>query len=251
MELKDKICLVTGGTRGLGAAIALGLAEKGAQLALVGRNIDAESIALQKKIETLGRECLLISGDMAKAEDAKDCVEKTIGKFGGIDAVVHSAGGPAPGSLLEISSEDWIRAFDVHVHAIFHLCRAALPNMKTRGEGAVILIGSSAGMRGCLGAGAYGVVKGALPQFARVLAREHANDNIRVNCVAPGVVYTRFHELAGLTPQARQNNLDNRIPLHREGTPEQIAQVAIMLIENNFITGETITVDGGLTMRIA
>ena len=251
MELKEKIAFITGGTRGIGAAIALDLAQKGANLVLVGRNLDEEAQEVQNKIEKLGRKCLLVSGDIGKEADIQTAVSQALERFGGIDVLVHSAGGPVPGSLLDLTSEAWYSAFDVHVHAIFHLCRATIPSMKERGGGAVILIGSSAGMRGCLGAGAYGVVKGVLPQFTRVVAREHANDNIRVNCVAPGVVATRFHDLAGLTPQARQNNLDNRIPLHREGTPEQISKVAVMLIENEFITGETVTIDGGLTMRIA
>ena len=123
--------------------------------------------------------------------------------------------------------------------------------MKPRGEGAIVLVGSTAGRLGVIGAAAYATVQGALVQLTRVLAREHANDNIRVNCVAPGVITTRFHDIVGLTPEARQNNLDNRIPLHREGTPEQVAQVITLLAENDYLTGETITIDGGLTSRIA
>ena len=164
---------------------------------------------------------------------------------------MHAAGGPAKGTLVEVSEEIWYNAFDVHVHAVFHLCRAAIPLIKPRGEGAIVLVGSTAGRLGILGAAAYATVKGALVQLTRVLAREHANDNIRVNCVAPGVITTRFHDLAGLSAEARRNNLDNRIPLHREGTPEQVAQVITLLAENDYMTGETITIDGGLTSRIA
>jgi NAD(P)-dependent dehydrogenase (short-subunit alcohol dehydrogenase family) len=93
------------------------------------------------------------------------------------------------------------------------------------------------------------VAKGALPQFARALAREFANDNIRVNCVAPGVVRTEFH--AAMTEAQRQLNLEQRIPLHREGTPDQVADVILMLVKNEYMTGETVVIDGGLTMRIA
>ena len=95
---------------------------------------------------------------------------------------------------------------------------------------------------------AYQVVKGALPQFARGLAYELADDNIRVNCVAPGVIRTNFH--AAMTPEVKQHNIENRIPLHREGTPEQIATMIRELVCNDYATGETFTVDGGLTMRI-
>ena len=93
------------------------------------------------------------------------------------------------------------------------------------------------------------MAKGALPQFARALAREFANDNIRVNCVAPGVVRTAFH--AAMTGEQRRLNLDHRIPLHREGTPEQVAEVVALLVTNDYMTGETVVIDGGLTRRIA
>jgi NAD(P)-dependent dehydrogenase (short-subunit alcohol dehydrogenase family) len=120
--------------------------------------------------------------------------------------------------------------------------------MKEKKEGAIVLISSAAGLRGCLGAFAYGVVKGALPQFARSLARELAEDNIRVNAVSPGVIRTPFQN--SLTPEQVKNNIANRIPLHREGQPEDVAEVIGMLVTHDFITGETIAIDGGMTMRI-
>ncbi len=249
MDLKDKVCLVTGGTRGIGAAAAIEFAARGAHLALVGRVLDEEAQSVRSRIEGMQRRCVLLQGDMGKPEDAARCVEEVVETLSGLDVLVHSAGGPVPGSLLSVSSEDWYSAFDVHVHAVFHLCRAAVPHMKPRGEGAIILIASSAALRAVLGAAAYAIVKGTLLQFTRILARELADDNIRVNCVAPGVIRTRFH--AKMTPETYKNNLDNRIPLHREGTPEDVAQVIAMLAENEFMTGETVTIDGGLTMRIA
>jgi NAD(P)-dependent dehydrogenase (short-subunit alcohol dehydrogenase family) len=151
--------------------------------------------------------------------------------------------------LFDLSPTDWTNAFDVHVHAIFHLCRAAIPLMRVKREGAIILISSTAGIRGVVTNVAYQVAKGALPQFARALAREFANDNIRVNCVAPGVIRTDFHK--SMTPEQRRLNLEQRIPLHREGTPEQVAELIVTLVRNDYITGETMTIDGGLTMRIA
>jgi NAD(P)-dependent dehydrogenase (short-subunit alcohol dehydrogenase family) len=143
----------------------------------------------------------------------------------------------------------WMRAFDVHVHAVFHLCRHAVPLMTPRGEGAIVLLGSAAGSRGCLGALAYGVAKGAIPQFARALARELAPANIRVNSVSPGVIRTPFQDF--LTPEQAKNNIENRIPLRREGHPEDVAAMIVSLIENEFITGEDVAIDGGMTMRIA
>ena len=249
MLLSGKTALITGGTRGIGAATAIELAKRGADVALVGRYRDAETEETLAQISLTGRRGVFIAADMSLPEDAASCVAETVATFGKLDVLVHSAGGPAGGSLLDVTPEVWHSAFDVHVHAIFYLCRAAVPHIKTQGEGAIVLVSSAAGLRGCLNAIAYGVVKGAVLQFTRALARELADDNIRVNCVAPGVIRTRFHD--AMTPEQMKNNLDNRIPLRREGTADEVAQVIALLAENNFMTGETVTIDGGITMRIA
>ena len=121
--------------------------------------------------------------------------------------------------------------------------------MRQLKEGAIILISSTAGIRGVVTNVAYQTAKGALPQMTRALAREFAPDNIRVNCVAPGVIRTRFH--AAMSEAQKKLNLEQRIPLRREGKPEQVATAIVELIANDYITGESLTIDGGLTMRIA
>jgi NAD(P)-dependent dehydrogenase (short-subunit alcohol dehydrogenase family) len=249
MTLQNKVALVTGGTKGIGAATAIAFAKAGADVAIVGRNNDKDAVSTKKEIEPLGRRCEVIVADCAKPEEATRCINEAAKKLGSLDVLVHSAGGPVNGKLFEISEADWYGAFDIHVHAIFHLCRAAIPLMKPRKEGAIILVSSTAGLRAVHTNIAYQVVKGALPHFTRALAREFADDNIRVNCVAPGVVRTRFH--ATMTEQQKKLNLEQRIPLHREGAPAQVASLITELVTNDYITGETFTIDGGLTMRIA
>jgi NAD(P)-dependent dehydrogenase (short-subunit alcohol dehydrogenase family) len=249
MNLKGKVCLVTGGTRGIGAAGAIALAEAGTDVAIVGRREDEEAKSTKAAIEKLGRKCLLIRADVGKASDAASCVEKTVEELGGIDVLVHSAGGPVNGGLMELTPEAWYSAFDVHVHPIFHLCRAAIPHMRKKKEGVVILVSSTAGIRGIKTNVAYQTVKGAIPQLTRALAYEFAPENIRVNCVAPGVIRTAFH--AAMTEATKQFNLEHRIPLKREGKPEQVGTVIRELVTNDYITGETVVIDGGLTMRIA
>jgi len=246
--LSKSVALVTGGTKGIGSAAAIALAEAGADVAIVGLHLNEEAQATRRSIEALGRKCLLIGADVGVADDATRCVQEAAEKLGPVDVLVHSAGGPVNGGLLELQPESWYAAFDVHVHAIFHLCRAAIPAMKQRKRGVIILVSSSAGIRGLKTNVAYQTVKGALPQLTRALAYEFANDNIRVNCVAPGVIRTDFH--ATMTEEVRQNNLQNRIPLHREGTADQVATMILELATNEYITGETVLVDGGLTMRI-
>ncbi len=138
-------------------------------------------------------------------------------------------------------------AFAVHVHSAFHLFRAVHPHLAVAG-GSVTLLSSVAALRGCPGTVAYQVVKASLVQLARALARDHAAENIRVNCVAPGIIRTPFHD--AMTEEARRNNLANRIPLRREGRPEDVASLIVELAANEFVTGETFVVDGGMSMRM-
>jgi len=248
MELNGKIALITGGTKGIGAATALELAQRGADIAINGRHDDADAARVKSGIESHGRKCEVIVADVAIPEQADQCVQETVSRMGRVDALVHAAGGLVAGGLFEVTVDDWMKGFDTHVHALFHLARSAAPEMKKGGEGAIITISSTAGKLGCPTHIAYQTVKGAIPQFTRALARELADDNIRVNCVAPGVIRTRFHK--DMPEEVYRNNLDNRIPLHREGTSEQVATLIAELITNDFMTGDTITIDGGLTSRI-
>lgn len=246
MKLQHKTAIITGGTHGIGAATAVSLAAKGFDIALIARNRGKGD--LQKEIEALGVKCLTIESDLSNEEECLK-VGKTVQEaLGNIHTLVHSAGGAAPGSLLNGARDVWYQAFDIHVHAAFHLSRSVVPYMADKGEGNIIFISSVAGIRGVRNALAYAVVKGALPQFTRCLAFELSDQNIRVNCVSPGVIRTRFQDF--LTETQVKNNLENRIPLHKEGTSQEVAAAIMMLLENGFITGENITIDGGMSMRV-
>jgi len=248
MDLKNKVCLVTGGTKGIGAAAAVALAEQGGAIALAGRTLDDESKKTKARIEALGRKCLLVSAEVARPADISRLVEETVRGLGPVDVLLHAAGGPVNGGLFDLTAEQWHAAFDVHVHPIFHLARAVIPAMKEKREGVLVLVSSTAGIRGVRTNVAYQTVKGVIPQLVRALAFEFAEWNIRVNGVAPGIIRTAFH--AKMSPEMKENNLKNRIPLHREGSPEQVATVIRELVTNDYVTGETYTIDGGLTMRI-
>jgi NAD(P)-dependent dehydrogenase (short-subunit alcohol dehydrogenase family) len=174
MDLQGKVCLVTGGTSGIGAATALSLARKGAHIAIVARRAAPMPEDLLSVVVRHGTTARSFEADVADPAACRKCVEHVVRDLGRLDVLVHSAGGPVPGSIHAVTDENWMNAFAVHVHSVFHLTRAAAPHMAQQGGGAIILLGSAAGLRGCLGAAAYGVVKGALPQFARVLARELA-----------------------------------------------------------------------------
>ena len=248
MNLTGKRALITGGTKGIGAAIAIDLARQGCDVAINGRHDDASAAEVQKEVAATGRKCISIIADVARPTDVDRIVDEARAGLNGLDILVHSAGGPSLGKIDDCSPEQWKETFDVHVHAAYFLCRRALPVLRKAGEGAVVFIASVAGIRGVPTHIAYGTVKGAMLQFTRCLARDEADNNIRVNCVAPGIIRTRFHD--SMTAEAKAHNLAVRIPLHREGTTEQVAEAVRALVTNDFITGELLVVDGGSSMQV-
>lgn len=247
-ELNDAVVVVTGGTSGIGLATARQLGRRGANLVVNARNAPPPTVLadLEATAGGAGR-CVFVAGDVRKPETASRIAATAIEAFGRIDAAVHAAGGPVSGTALSLGYDDWLDAFDVHVNSTFHLFRA-LHGALAASRGSMTLLSSAAALRGCPGTIAYQTVKAALIQMARALARDHAVEGIRVNCVAPGIIRTPFH--AGMTEETQRNNLENRIPLGREGTPEQVASLILQLITNEFITGETMAIDGGMSMRM-
>jgi 3-oxoacyl-[acyl-carrier protein] reductase len=247
MNLQNKRALITGGTKGIGAAIALDLARQGCDVAINGRNDDEYATEVKSAVLAAGRKCAMVVADVGNSKQAEKCIETANAALGGLDILVHSAGVPSWGSIDQCEPEQWLSTFDVHVHAAYFLCRRALPILRQAGDSAIVLISSVAGIRGIPKAVAYGAAKGAIVNLTRCLALDEADHNVRVNCVAPGVIRTRFHD--NMTPETRAHNLAVRIPLHREGTSEQVAEAVRTLITNDFITGELLVVDGGTSMQ--
>lgn len=244
-DIVGKTALITGGTRGIGLEVARQLLAAGAHVVVNGRTTTAEAEALQ---QAFGPDRVTVAlADVADPAAATALVEDAGRAKGRLDILVHSAGGPAPGSVLSLSADSWMQAFAVHVHPVFHLFRAAHPYLSRQG-GAVLLISSVAGLRGCPNSVAYQTVKGALIPMAKALAFDNAAAGIRVNVIAPGIIRTRFH--AQMTDAARDHNITNRIPLRREGSVADVAEAAMAMIRNDFITGEVLTIDGGMSMRI-
>lgn len=244
-DVTGKVAMITGGTRGIGLAIAEHLLAAGGTVVLNGRNATPEAEAL---VARFGADKVAVElGDIADPAAATALINAAAKRFGRLDILVHSAGGPVPGKIGDLTSEVWMNAFAVHVHPVFHLFRAAHPHLAKEG-GAVLLISSVAGLRGCPGTVAYQTVKGALIPLAKALAFDHGHENIRVNLLTPGIIRTRFH--AAMTEQAKAHNLEKRIPLRREGSVDDVASAALQMIQNEFITGEYLTIDGGMSMRV-
>ena len=244
-DIANKVAVITGGTRGIGLGIAQHLLEAGGKVVLNGRSATEEANAL---LAQYGAEKVAVDlCDVSVPTEAARLVERAAKRFGRIDILVHAAGGPAPGKIIDLTPEAWGDAFAIHVHPVFHLFRTAHPYLAQEG-GAVVLVSSVAGLRGCPGTVAYQTVKGALIPLAKALAFDHAVEGIRVNVLAPGIIRTRFHQ--AMTDAAKAHNLANRIPLRREGSVDDVASAALELIRNDFMTGEIVTVDGGMSMRI-
>ncbi|NLV73751.1 MAG: SDR family oxidoreductase [Chloroflexi bacterium] len=248
MQLDGKAALITGGTSGIGAATALELARGGADVCITGRRDTLAAQDVLAQVRAMGRRGELVPGDMSLAEDCRQAVAETVARLGRLDVLVHSAGGGSGGALEDVAFAQWRYAFSVHVDALYHLCREAIPHLRAQGEGAIVTISSVAGIRGVPKSVTYCTVKGAVLEFTRALARDLAEDNIRVNTVCPGIIRTPFH--AAMTEEAKRHNLANRIPLHREGTADDVAQAIRLLVTNEFITGESLVIDGGMTSRV-
>jgi len=241
--------LVTGSARGIGRATAEAFAARGARVALNYLGNETGALETAAACRAAGApDVLVCQADVADGPAVAAMVETIAQSWGKLDVVVNNAGYGCPGKLMDITEEAWDRTFATHVKGAFHVCRNTIPLLRQAEGGVIINIGSVAGLRGLPAACAYGTVKAALHQFTRCLAWELADEGIRVNAVCPGITRTDFH--AGMTPEAKVHNEQNRIPLHREGQPEEIAQAILALCDNGYITGETLTVDGGLTMRI-
>src|SRR4029079_12605193 len=127
MDLKNKVCLVTGGTKGIGAAAAIALAEQGARVSIDARTADAAARKSLSRLNDLGHKALMLGADVAKPDDVKRIVDETVKHLGPVDVLVHAAGGPVNGGLFDLTAEQWHAAFDVHIHPIFHLARAVIP----------------------------------------------------------------------------------------------------------------------------
>ncbi|MEO0531520.1 MAG: SDR family NAD(P)-dependent oxidoreductase, partial [Planctomycetota bacterium] len=148
MNLQGKRALITGGTRGIGAAVAIDFAKHGADVVINSRGEDEEAKATLAELESIGVSAELVAADVSDPAECERLVNDTVQRFGGLDVLVHSAGGPAPGTVEVVTPDDWRAAFDVHVHALYELTRHALPHLRKNGEGAIIVVSSVAGIRG-------------------------------------------------------------------------------------------------------
>jgi 2-hydroxycyclohexanecarboxyl-CoA dehydrogenase len=253
MKLKGKTALVTGGARGIGRAIALGLAREGAEVAVLDILAD-HAEAVRREIEALGVKGLALGCDLTRRAEVNRAVDEALAQLGQLDIVVNNAGWDKLEPFLESEEATWDKILAVNFKSILYICKAALPRMVERGGGGrVINIASDAGRVGSMGEAVYAGTKGAIIAFSKTLAREMARHRITVNVVCPGLTETPL--LQGIRDQSPKSAkvieaVTRAIPLGRVGQPEDIAGAVVYLASPaaDFVTGQTLSVSGGLTM---
>jgi 2-dehydro-3-deoxy-D-gluconate 5-dehydrogenase len=243
-NLEGNVALVTGGNRGLGGAMAYGLAEAGADIAIVQRS--SEETEVVERIRSLGRKCEVFSFDLAETSKIQELVAAVVDKFGKIDILVNNAGVQKRSPSVEFSEEDWDFVNDVNSKAVFFLCQQVGKKMIEQGKGKIINLASLLSFQGGLTVPAYAASKGAVAQFTKSLSNEWASKNVNVNAIAPGYMATDMNT-ALLADETRNRQILERIPAGRWGQPDDMVGAVIFLASNasNYINGETITVDGG------
>lgn len=245
MRLKDKVAIITGGGRGIGAAISRRFAEEGAHV-LVGDVSAPSGAALAAEICAKGLSAAFADLDVTDGAAWQVVADNLVEQHGGVDVLVNNAGIYVRHPLEEISESEWDRVMAVNAKGPFLGAKAVLPAMRRRGGGAIVNISSTAGIRASIAAH-YGASKGAVRLLTKSIAGTYAKDNIRCNSVHPGPVETEMGHAA--VPEAVREDRLGRVPLGRFASPDEIANAVLFLAsdEASFITGAELLVDGGAT----
>jgi 3-oxoacyl-[acyl-carrier protein] reductase len=237
-RLQGRVALVTGSSRGIGRAIAVGLAEAGADI--VGNFVHraADAADAEREILALGRRCVTIQADVSRAQDVERLVRTGEERAGPIDILINNAGIARPQPIEEISEQDWDDVMDNNLKSCFLVTKTVVPGMRARQWGRIVSISSVAAQVGGIIGPHYAASKAGMLGMTRFYANRLAKEGITVNAIAPALVET---EMVTSNPAARPD----RIPIGRFGTVEEVADVAVMLACNAYITGQTISVNGG------
>lgn len=245
-DLTDKVALITGGSRGIGLAIAEAYAAAGARIAVASRKQEAVDEAAAA-IRRAGGEALGVAAHTGDGAAVGALVERVIEHFGGIDILVNNAAtNPHFGPFLSAEDSHWDKILDVNVKGYFRVAKACIPAMRARGGGKIINVASVAGLEPQPMMGVYCVSKAAVLMMTEVLAAEVAADNIQVNAIAPGFIKTKFSQVLWSTPELH-DRLVRAVPQRRMAEPTEIAGIAVYLASaaSSFTTGATFVVDGG------
>lgn len=246
-DLTGKRALVTGANTGIGQAIAIALAEAGAEIALAGRSEPAETLAL---IAATGRKMVDLRADLSTIAPVQVLVDATVAALGGIDILVNNAGIIRRNDLADFSEEDWDAVVDTNLKTLFFLSQAAAKEMMAQGSGKIINIASLLSFQGGIRVPSYAAAKSGVAGLTKALANELAPKGVQVNAIAPGYITTN-NTAALQADETRNRQILERIPTGRWGKPDDIAGAAVFLASpaSDYVTGQILAVDGGWLAR--
>jgi meso-butanediol dehydrogenase/(S,S)-butanediol dehydrogenase/diacetyl reductase len=245
MRLSGKVAIITGGGSGIGKAIANAFVREGAKVVIAGR----DSKKLDRAAVEIGADCLAVSADVSNAGSVEKLVSATLDRFKHINILVNNAAVLLPGTAESISEEDFDQTFDINVKGLWLMSRAVVPHMRASG-GSIVNIASVLSLVGARNRVAYSASKGAVMAMTKAMALDHAAENIRVNCICPGIVETEMVARFSTDENARKQRIAMH-PMGRFGQPSEIARAAVFLAsdESAWTTGSVLTVDGGYSAQ--
>ena len=251
MRIKDKITLVTGGSRGIGRAISLRLAAEGAKVAIADI-LEQESQQTANDIVAQGGQALVIKTDVSQIDQVRACVQQVTDTWGPVDILVNNAGWDKIEPFVDSQPETWDKVIAINLRGPIHFCHTLAPQMIKRGQGKIISISSDAGRVGSTGEAVYSACKAGIIGFSKTLARELARSKVNVNVVCPGPTDTALLQQVTEGEKGARviEAMTRSVPFRRLGQPEEIANAVAFFAspDADFVTGQVLSVSGGLTM---
>lgn len=247
MKLAGKTAIVTGGSRGIGRAIALKLADLGANIVINYTSSPDKAEAVVEEIKELGREAIALKADVSNGEEVKNLIKEVEKKFDTIDLLINNAGITKDALFIRMKEEDWDRVLDINLKGTYNCTKAVTRKMMKQKSGKIVNLTSVVGVTGNAGQANYAASKAGVIGFTKSVAKELGVKGINVNAVAPGFIQT---DMTDVLSDDIKENLMTQIPMKRLGSPEEVADVVAFLCteESKYITGQVIHIDGGMAM---
>lgn len=247
MDFSNKVAIVTGGSRGIGKAIAKKLASFNSNIVINYTSSETEALKVKEEIESLGVECMTVKCDVSKSEDVNNMVSEVMDRFGKVDILINNAGITKDALIMKMKEEDFDKVIDVNLKGVFNCTKAVTKPMMKQRNGKIVNMASVVGVMGNPGQANYCASKAGVIGFTKATAKELASRNININAVAPGFIETAMTDV--LKDDVKESMLSS-IPMKKFGTPEDIANLVIFLCSDmsTYITGQVVHVDGGMVM---